>query len=367
MKILFFLSHPAQFLFTKITINTLLKEGHDIHILVKTKDILTNLLDEAGLKYHNILSKEREKSKFAIIRSLIVRDRKLLHYGLKNKIDLYIGTDASIAHVAFLLRKPSITILEDDYEVIKKLAKITYPFTKIILTPHVCDVGPYINKKIGYSGYMKLAYLHPNVFTPDISKITMVESGKPYFLIRLSSLAAHHDIGEKGVSDSLLDWIILTLEKRGNIYISSERTLKDKYSKYHLNIKLSDIHHYLYYADLLICDSQSMSVEASVLGTPSIRISSFVGRISVLEELQNKYNLTVGIKPDNEDKVKDKLKIILNSTNTKSISLKNREKMLEEKIDVSAFLTWFIHNYPISVSYLKSDKNIERQFKTKPN
>ena len=39
---------------------------------------------------------------------------------------------------------------------------------------------------------------------------------------------------------------------------------------------------------MLVCDSQSMTVEAAILGIPSIRYSDFSGRIGVLEELEKR-------------------------------------------------------------------------------
>ncbi len=61
------------------------------------------------------------------------------------------------------------------------------------------------------------------------------------------------------------------------------------------------MHHVLSFASLLICDSQSMSVEAAMLGVPSLRYSSFSGRISVLEELEHQYGLTYGINPEHPE------------------------------------------------------------------
>ena len=118
------------------------------------------------------------------------------------------------------------------------------------------------------------------------------------------------------------------------------------FREHQLHIPLSNIHHYLSFADLLISDSQSMSVEASVLGTPNIRISDFAGRISVLEELEHKYQLTIGIKPVNQDQVIPKIKEILEMPARKEVFRERRARMLTEKIDVTAFLTALIDKYP---------------------
>jgi len=255
-----------------------------------------------------------------------------------------------------------ITTLEDDYEVIRHLANLTYPFSTQILVPDICRVGKWTKKKIGYSGYMKLSYLHPNVFTPDKS-VLHISSDQPYFIIRLSGLGAHHDFGEKGISGEFLDKIISLLETHGKVFISSENELPEKYGSFRLEIPASAIHHYLCYAQMLICDSQSMAVEAAALGTPSIRISSFSGRISVLEELEHKYQLTFGIKPENENKALNIIGELLALKNLKAIFHQRRDIMLDDKIDVSAFVVWFIDNYPLSIKTLNENPDFLSSFK----
>lgn len=361
MRILVFLSHPAQFFFYKNMILNLNNTNHKVFVLVKSKDILTKLLDEQNIDYYNILPKKRGESTLEIIRSLIIRDFKILKFGITNKIDIYMGSDASLAHVARLTGRPCITTLEDDFDVIKNLAKLTYPFTNQILAPSICKVGKWQHKKIGYDGYMKLAYLHPNWFTPCRDKVHL--SSNRYFLIRLSGLKAHHDKGIKGISDKLLDQIIQKLSPYGHVYISSEIQLPVKYKMFELNCNISNIHHYLFYADIIICDSQSMSVESAVLGTPSIRISSFKGRISVLEELEEKYNLTFGFQPNEVTNILNQIDQLLKYPNLKNEFALRRKKMLSDKIDVTAFLLWIIEDYPESVRIMKEKPNYQYNFK----
>ena len=110
---------------------------------------------------------------------------------------MQFGTDASVAQAGYLLNIPVLTTLEDDIDVIPKLAKLTYPFTTKIVTPDVCRVGKWEYKKIGYNGYMKLAYLHPHYFTPKKSIVDNYVLGDKYCLIRLAKLTAHHDNVQK--------------------------------------------------------------------------------------------------------------------------------------------------------------------------
>ena len=364
MKLLFYFGHPAQFLFLREAIKNLISNGIEVKLLIKSKDVLENLLQSDGFEFENILPQERGNSKFAILVSLIKRIFLLILIAAKFKPQLMVSTDASIAIVGKLFGINRISITEDDYEVIKKLGDLTYPYTQTILCPTVCNVGKWNSKKVGYSGYMKLAYLHPNVFKPDTTIKLKYNLPENYAIIRLARLTAHHDFGIKGISNDFLDRLIFTLTNKGiNILISSEAELQEKYKKYQLIIDPSEIHHILYYSKILICDSQSMSVEAAMLGVPSIRFSSFAGRISVLEELENKYHLTFGVKPEEPDKLFQILDNILSNDNFSDEFKERRTNMLNDKIDVSSFLTWFITKYPESVSTMKENPDYQYRFK----
>ena len=365
MRILFYFSHPAQFHFSKHSVEQLKAKGHRVDIVAKTKDILTHLIEEMGWEYKNIQSRGRAQSVMAIFLSLLKRDIKLFWHCLNKKYDLLVGTDASLTHVGAILGIPRITILEDDYRVIRGLADLTYPFTSCIFTPAVCDVGRWEDKKIGYNGYMKLAYLHPNHFSPNRDEVRNI-SATPYYIIRLSGLKAHHDFGIKGITEYYLEKIIEKLKHHGRVFISSEKELPKKFSSYLLNIPVSKIHHHLYFAEMLICDSQSMAVEAAMLGTPSVRISSFSGKITVLEELEYVYKLTYGYQPDNIWKALHKIEELVNNPLLRSEYRKRRNRMLQDKIDVTAFFTWFVEKYPQSLKLLKANPDYQLRFGLQP-
>lgn len=358
MKILFYFGHPAQYHFQKYSIKELRSKGHEIIILIKTKDVLESLMKDNNEEYINILPEGRKQSKLAILLGLVKRDFRLFRFALRKKIDLFIGTDPSLSHVGFFLNIPVITVLEDDIEVIPSLAKLTYPLTSCILVPTTVRVGKYENKKISYEGYMKLAYLHPNRFKP-----LSIEIKKPYFLLRLSQLNAHHDFGIKGISEVLLDQIVEILSKKGKVYISSEKNLSSKYESFQLTIKPSEMHQYLANASILISDSQSMSMEAAMLGVPSIRFSDFAGKISVLEELEHKYKLTFGVTTDNPQLLISKINQFISEPNLMETFKERKEKMLSDKIDVTAFMVWFIECYPQSAAIMKQNPDYQYTFK----
>ena len=363
-KVLFYLGHPAQYHFVKNTVDCLKQDGCEVLILIKTKDILEDLLKEDGVEYENIQSQPRGNGKLDILAASFRRTKAVVGIAKKFKADVLIGTDSSVAQAAWLLRKPAITVLEDDYEVIKNLAKLTFPFTSCVLVPSVCRVGPYDNKKVGYSGYMKLAYLHPNCFTPDKAFLSKYGLPDQFILIRLAKLSAHHDAGIKGLNLDLVHNMISKAEQFGyRPYITSEADMDASLQPYQLRIAYRDIHHVLAFAGLLVSDSQSMSVEAAMLGVPSVRFSDFAGRISVLEELEQTYHLTFGVPTDQPEQLVEKVDQLLSESSLRDTFQKNRERMLGDKIDVTAFLSWFIENYPESQKIMKENPDYQFRFK----
>lgn len=364
MKILFYLGHPAQYHFFKYILSTLKYRGHNIIILIKTKDILEQLLQNDGFEYVNIQKKSRKNNSISILLASLARTLKVVNVLYQKNVDLLIGTDSSIAQAAFICRKPAITTLEDDYEVIQKLAKLTYPFTSSIVVPTVCSVGKWNMKKISYQGYMKLAYLHPNRFKADINVKNIYIKEDKYCLVRMAQLTAHHDTRIMGLNVELIKKVIEIVKSKGfNIYISSEAEIDVSLREHQLKINHNDIHHVLAYASLLISDSQSMSVEASMLGVSSIRFSDFAGKISVLEELENEYSLTFGIPTSNPEKLYTLTKSLLSDIDIKKVFEERRQKMLSNKIDVTAFFVWFIENYPESANIMRKNPDYQYNFK----
>jgi len=61
MKILFALNHPAHYYLFKFIIKILIKNGHDIQIVIKDKDVLETLLKQDDVKYHKLITKRKRK------------------------------------------------------------------------------------------------------------------------------------------------------------------------------------------------------------------------------------------------------------------------------------------------------------------
>lgn len=364
MNILIELCHPAQFYYYRSTIANLQKDGHKVFVIIKSKDILEQLLINSGIHYKNILAKDNRFFKLGYFFDMVLREWKILIFSLLHNINLLTGSTPEISHIGWLLHKHSINIGEDDAAIIPKYVKICHPFIDTRLTPIVCNNGIMEKKAVKFDGFWKLAYLHPNVFTSSkniVSKYFPID--KPYFLLRFVNLCAHHDTGIHGISVSLADKLVNLLSEYGCVYVSSEKELPDSLEKHRIHINPLDMHHILAFATLYIGDSQSMAVEAAMLGTPSLRFNDFAGKISVLEELEHKYGLTFGIPSNEPERLYSKIKELLAMPNLVEEFQFRRQRMLADKIDVTAFFTWFIENYPESRRIMQENPEYQYKFK----
>lgn len=362
-KIAIFLGHPAHFHVFKYVAGCLENDGHSVHFVIKQKDILESLLQNAGFSYSVIRKKERStSSKLGLMMSLLKMDVNMFRYLRKHKPDILIGT-----YIDLLVRFTKtrlIAVNEDDASVVPRYARMAYPRADAILNPVFCNSGKWDKKATKYNSYQKMAYLHPNRFIPDKEVVAKYFSAdRPYFLIRFAKLNAHHDSGVHGINTQIAQRLFEQLKPYGDIYITSERELEPQFEQYRLHINPLDIHHVMAFSKLYIGDSQSMAVEAAMLGVPSIRFNDFAGKIGVLEELEKKYHLTFGIPSSRPEELYEKVDELLAVKGLKDEFQKRRKVMLSEKIDLTAFMTWFIENFPESKNIMKENPDYQYNFR----
>ena len=367
MNILIQLSHPAHFHLYKNVAQNFMRDGHKVFILIKTKDILEDLLKQSGLPYYNILKEAHRKSTFGMLWDMLVRDWRILRFVKKHKIDLLTGSTVEVAQVGWLTRKYRVNTGEDDMNVVPLFPKMAGPFMGTILSPRVCNnysLEPY---SVKYESYHELAYLHPNHFQADKNVVEKYFSADtPFFILRFSSLNAYHDAGIQGINTEIAQHLIDILKPHGRIYITSERELEPQFEPYRIKINTLDMHHVMAFSTLYIGDSQTMAAEAAVLGVPFVRFNDFVGRIGYLNELEDVYQLGFGIKASEEgaaDKMYKVVEEILSMPTLKEEWESRRQKMLSEKIDYAQFLTWFIEKYPESQKIMKENPDYQYRFK----
>lgn len=361
MNFLIDIAHPAHVHLFRNVYFLLKERGHNIYVTVKNIPSAMQLLDIYGIPYDYLGNKKD---------SIIGKGLDQIAYNLKvlkivndKKIDIGFGTSITIAHVSRLSRMKSIVFDDDDDAVEPLFAKYAHPFSNVVVSP-ACAVRK-TTKLVKYAGYHELAYLHPNRFTPDEKVLADAGLTKTdtYFLLRFNSFKAHHDIGIKGLSFENKRQLIAYLSTKGKVFITTERNIDDEFKKYQLKISPEKVHSFMYYATMLVGDSQTMTSEAAVLGTPAIRCNSFVGRISCLEEEEHKYGLTYGFTPDRYPEMQAKIESLLSMPDLKQQWADKRQILLHDKIDVTAFQLWFIENYPKSWQTIKQNPDYQYNFR----
>lgn len=366
MKFLFFFVHPSKYHLYKITINKLISDGHEAKVLITSKDVLENLVREESWDYANIFPEGRKikglPSKTGAFINIFVTLYRLNKYASQSKYDLYI-TDDLLTILGRLRKVPSILFQDDDLSAVPE-SVILLASASYILAPECTNFSIFNRKKIGVKGFKASAYLHPNHFKPDEEVLKKYGlHNKRFFIIRLVSLKATHDVGKKGLSDEDLLEIIKIMEKSGEVIINSERYIPENLSRYRKNIQPSDLIHLMSFADLFISDSQTMSMEAGFLGTPYIRYNDFVGRITYLEALENKYGLGFGIRTNNKDKLFTMIKELTDKPGLKQEWKIRTQKMLNDTVDLTVFMTWLYENFPGSIKQFKACPDFKLSFR----
>lgn len=361
MNILLDIAHPAHVHVLRNLYFELIDRGHKVIVTVKHIPSAIDLLQKYKIPHIHIGKKKD---------SLIGKALFQLYYNIalwkiviKEKIDIGFCSSMTISHISRVSRMKSIILDDDDDDVEPLFVKYAHPYADTILSPQ--DTKRASSKTIFYSGYHELAYLHPNRFTPNPEVLNEIglKKGETYFILRFNAFKAHHDIDVKGLSIENKRKIISILEKHGKVFITTEREIDDEFKKYQLQISQDNVHSLIYYADMFIGDSQTMTSEAAVLGTPSIRCNTFVGRITYLKEEEEEYGLTYGFLPDQSTEMFNKIEDLLSLNNLKNEWSIKRQKMLADKIDVTAFYVWFIENYPESAQIMRENPDYQYNFK----
>jgi len=336
MKVLIDIGHPGHVHFFKNIAWAMEKNGHEVLVTAREKDVTINLLDSYGFNYE-VLSK-MGAGKGNLMKEWAGRDFKLLKIARKFNPDVLTGIlNPCVAHVAWLMHKKSLIFTDTEHA---KLAnRATLPFADMVFTPtsYAHDIG---KKQVRYNGYHELAYLHPAYFrpNPDFLSSLNLDEGERIIVLRFVSWGASHDVGQHGVTNKLE--MALELEKYGKVFITSEHKLQPELEKYRVNIRPDELHDLLYYASLYIGDGGTTAVESALLGTPSIYVSSLVGTMGNFKELEEKYGLMYSFS-DSGQALQKAVEILGNKQAKLEWGVK-RDQLMQEKIDVTGFVLAYL-------------------------
>lgn len=337
MKVLFDIVHPAHVHFFKHMIWGLEKRGHETRIVARDKDVTNALLDRLGFRYETV--GKPKKSLFGMAGELLRRDAALAKVARSFRADMIVTRNPAGAQTGRLLGIPSIFDTDDG-----KAAGVHFwsaaPFAHVITTPD-CTDEDYGHRHVKYPGYKQTAYLHPNHFTPDRGVLSAlgVSEGERYFVVRFVAMGASHDVGEGGLPVEAKRALIDKLRAQGRVFISSEGALPDDLQSLKFPLPPDRLHDALAFADLLVGDSQTMMAEAAVLGTPSLRVSSWTGRLAYLTELEHRYGLTFAYTPDRAAELMAHVDRWLAEPSLRASLAASHRQLLTDKVDMA---DWFV-------------------------
>jgi len=279
-RVIFDVNHPAQVHLFRHAITELEDRGHETLVTSREKEITIDLLDAYGIEHRPIST--AGDGTVSLVTELLGREWRLLRVARQFDPDVIVSRlSPAAAHVSTVLGCPNVVFT--DTVVPSKLMQtlnygMTLPFVDVACVPPKFEL-PFSPERTLTVGFHELAYLHPNRFEPDAKRLagTGVAVDEPYFVLRFASWDAYHDVGNEGWSRQGKRDVVSLLDDHGTVYVTSESELPAKFSEYQLSVPPHLIHDLLYFSDLYLGDSQTMCTEATVLGTPSIRVNSKVG------------------------------------------------------------------------------------------
>lgn len=360
MKILIDIGHPAHVHLFRLFAREMLDREHKVLFTCRDKEFEIYLLKHYHLPYKSFGKKYN--STFGKILGMVKFDFKMLLTVLKFKPQILLSHGSMYAaHASFVTNRIHIA-LEDTFNF--EQIRLYKPFTKHILTAdyeHTLKTP----KVIEYAGYHELAYLHPRRFNPNIEALEKlgVNSNEIYTIIRFVSWNASHDRGHQGITFENKLEAVRKFEQFGKVFISSEGELPKELEKYRLKIEPHNIHDAIAFATLLFGESSTMSEEAAMLGVPSVYL--FNNNTLYTKHLEAEYSLIYNYDETTQDQTKaiEKGVELLKTESIKREWKEKTQKMLSEKIDVTAFMVWFIENYPKSAKIMKENPDYQYRFK----
>lgn len=332
--IAFLPAHPKQ-LWMLHAVAQELEDIADVVWVLRDKDCTIELADNLGIDY-TIISRAATGligNAVELLRN-VVRARRLTR---ERNIDLWVTKYGAANIAARLSGRRSIAFNDDDVDVVPLIAWTSYPFADAILVPYVTRMGRFDHKALRYPGHQEFFYLHPNRFTPDssIAGELGLKPGSPFAVVRLSALQSHHDVRARGMSEALVRDVLHLAEAHHppiRVFISSEKPLTPEFEPFRFPLAAFRMHHALALAEFFVGDSQSMTTEAAMLGTPALRINSFVGKIAAMEVME-RHGLAFGFRPGEESALLEKLRYLLSLPDRRAAFDQRRRAMLNTMAD----------------------------------
>ena len=350
MRIGIFENTPAQFHFYKNIIKRLTERGHAVYVVARDYGETKNLIDESGNHYFYYSSSSSSKiGKAMELPSSIMKASKWLK---NNQIEILTGFGTYDAFCSGLIGVPDIVFNDSEPRINVRAYKLQFKlmmqFLDAIITP-TCFSTDLGRKHVkGINSIKEMAYLSNKYFTPDPSILDIIEmkEDENYAILRFNAFDAVHDNGIGGFSIENKIELVRQLENIVQYLFRMRGKPVPGLEKYVLKIPKSRIHDAIYYSKLVVGDTQTITTESALLGTPAVRCNSFVGKndMEIFNLLENKYKAIYNFSSP-LDAISKSISLI-QIPSLKTDWMKKKDSINEDMIDIVDYMVEFIENYP---------------------
>ena len=351
MKILIDINHPAHVHYFRNTIKIMAEKGHQFVVINRDDKMINQLLDYYQIE-HIIRNKRPEKKNS--LRSMLYLLGCIcacIKATIRHKPNMYLGFGSSAASItALLFRKPCVIL--DDTEHNKLNHRLYLPGASVVLTPFYYNVN-LGEKQIRFNAYVEQLYMHSHYFSKNDS--VLEEQGvksNDYVLVRYIAYDAHHDKHVTPLQENQKKDIIRLLSDKYRVLLSMEKKNNDVfYDPYLVHFSPEKMHDIEAGAKFMISEGATMASESFVCGVPYIYINPLhVGYIDQQQKEMPQYFYQTTDYQQVVDAVK-----ILDEENANKHSIK--ESIESTTIDPTAFLVWFLENYPSSLQQTHQERD----------
>lgn len=356
MKILIDINHPAHVHYFRNFIKIMEGKGHSFKVINRNSPMINNLLDHYNIEHIVRNPRPSKKGTIASFINLVKMTFTCFKESVSFKPDIYLGFASSACAVtSAIFHKPCILIDDTEHNTLNH--KIYLRFCSCILTPFYFkkNLG---EKQIYFNAFVEQLYLHSSVYTPQTKVLSELGIGEnEYVLVRYISYDAHHDLVAQPLSDDNKRLIVDKLSLKNRVFVSHESS-PNPYEEFALKIRPEQMHDVEANAKFIITEGATMASESFVLGVPYIYINPLrVGNA----------NVQASTFPEIAVSCTDECEINKNIENFEKKAVKQKASSIKKRLEHStinptAFLVWFVENYPQSENIIRKNPQYMERF-----
>ena len=356
MRIAVDIGHPAHVHYFKRLIHDLRAEGHDFLVTARERGEVFALLEAYEIPF---VSRGRGGvGRLGKALNLPRATLSVYRAARRFRPDLAVSfASMYAAQAAAALRVPHIAF--DDTEFVRAGQLLYQPFTAVVLSPW-CFRQDFGHRHLRFRGFMELAYLGPEGFTPSetVRQELGLEGGQQYAVVRFNAFDAIHDTNISGFSPENRIRLVTELGSHVRVFVSAEGAPPSGLMSYRLPTRPERIHDVMAGASLFVGESGTMAVEAACLGTKAVRCDSFAGarfdRGNFIQ-FEQTYGLLSNFHSQDQERAIDEAVGFVANPGRAADTASRRAKLLEDTVDVAAFMKWFVSHYPASAKEMRAD------------